>query len=112
MSLTANIVAIEKVRHQATGSDFLDVAFTVTDAEGKVIVDRKIALDPASTQEQVVSELAKYVQSIEKEEEQKVAQAELDAIDANVVGLQESLVGKTITLEKVEPKEEEVTNNI
>ena len=101
------ITNIEKVRHQETGTDFLDLSFDLVDEAGEVVTSRKLGLDPSSSKEEVEAVLIKYVETFTLEQEQAVTQRELDAVDENVTSLKEELVGKSVGPLEPEPEEDE-----
>lgn len=94
MTLKSRITSVEKMRHQATETDFLDVGFDIMNESDEVLASRKIALDLEIDADGVRAEVAKYVETFQKDEEQKVVQAALDAKDKNVEDLREALVEK------------------
>lgn len=122
---TAKIKKIEKVRHQATGTDFLDVTIALCGSEDRVVteedlandpllaeqgvqvgetislpveVERKHSFDPSISKEDLKAEVQKIVAAFNQEQEQAKAQAELDAIDENVAELQSELEESEITI--------------
>jgi len=101
------ITDIEKVRHQETGTDFLDVSFDLVDESGAVVTSRKLGLDPSASKEEVETELIKYATTFTSEQVQAVTQRKLDAVDENVASLKEELVGKSVGPLEPEPEEDE-----
>lgn len=101
MIYTAKITNVEKVRHQATNSNFLEVAFTIigVDEETKETVpvaERRIGLDPKATVEQIREEVAKYAETYGKEQAQAIVQAEQDKEDQHVEDIRKELLGKEL----------------
>ena len=94
MTCKARITSVEKMRHQATETDFLDVGFDIVNESDEVLASRKIALGMDMDADGVRAEVAKYVYAFQKDEDQKVVQAALDAADKNVAELREALVEK------------------
>lgn len=95
----AKITNIEKVRHQATETDFLDVTvdvIEVTEDGDKVVSTQKHALDPAMSKEEVLEVVEKIRAGWQLEQEQKVANAMENAINENVNELREELVGSEV----------------
>ena len=94
---TAKITSIEKVRHQATGTDFLDVSVHIIDAEGVVVSEQKHGFAPTISKDELLAEVEKIRAGYVRDEEAKAANAENDAINENVYELQKELVGSEIT---------------
>lgn len=100
MNYTAKVTNVEKVRHQASNSNFLEVAFTIfreAEKDGEIVkeavAERRVGLDPKITTEQVKTEIAKHVETYRKEQEQAVVQAEQDKEDKNIADMKEELTG-------------------
>lgn len=110
------ITNIEKVRHQATGEDFLDVSFDILEGEGEnaqVVASRKQAFDPRIKKELLAEKLQMVVDTFAGEQAQAAHQAEQDAIDENVGQLAEGLTGEEFQteVEVKEPKAEDDEEN-
>lgn len=124
---TLKITNIEKVRHQATGTDFLEVTVELSATERRVItpedldanpdlsaqdikvgdevdlpvvVSRKLGFDPSMDKEAVLAEVTKYLEGYNLEQEQAIEQRKLDAVDDNVQLLKEELTGVEIGTDK------------
>jgi len=126
------IADIQKVRHQATGADFLDVEVHIFEEQPHTItqedLDRneglseevkvgdevtlpvvvstqKHAFDPTISKEELTAKVEAILAGYVLEQEQKEANAEENAVNENVYDLQAELVGKEIGVEtKVEDK--------
>ena len=106
----AKITNIDKVRHQATETDFLDVTVDVIEVadEGqtfvvdkekvteRVVSTQKHALDPAMSKDEVLEVVEKIRAGWQLEQEQKIANAHENAINENVNELREELVGSEV----------------
>jgi len=91
----AKIKGIEKVRHQATGTDFLEVTvdvITITEEGEEVVSTQKHALDPVITTDELVEVVEKIRAGWQLEQEQKEANKEDNAINENVYALQKELI--------------------
>jgi hypothetical protein len=103
----AKITSAEKVRHQASNTEFIDVAFDIVNAEGEVVETRRIGLDVASSKEDVAKEVSAHVKEYENELENKKVDKKREAANANVRDIQENLVGSEVEISSdSEPVEE------
>lgn len=106
------IKSIQKVRHQATDKDFLDVELQVFPVEVKEgveptpVLEQKHALPVESTQEEVQAFAEKILAGFVRDEEIKEKNKESDAINKNVEDLQKELVGSEIKIKEEKPKNE------
>lgn len=112
---------IEKARHQASNSDYLDVSFDILEvsnepgpngeanSQGKVVASRRLGFEPTITQEELRAELRKVANAYQLEQEQAAKQAELDKVDENVTDLKEGLEGAEFDVSgaEVEPEGEQ-----
>ena len=113
----AKIVNIEKVRHQATEKDFLDLTVEVIEIAEKgktfmvphpddakktikvserVVSTQKHALDPSMSKKEVLEVVEKIRAGWALEQEQKAANAMENAINENINELREELVGSEV----------------
>lgn len=92
----AKINSAEKVRHQATNSDFIEVIFDIVDAEGVVQVSKQIGMHVASEKKDVIAMVNGHVAEFGRELENRALDAERQKANANVKDIQDTLVGETI----------------
>lgn len=99
------IADIEKVNHQETQTDFLDVTFEVIDEEN-VVATQKHAFPVDTTKEQLSDYAKSFLASHIRDEKFKEDHAEDEKVNQHVGNLKEELVGSEISAEDiVEPKE-------
>ena len=104
--LKIKIADIQKVRHQTTGTDFLDVEVHIFEEGAEPVNVQKHAFDPAISKEELTAKVEAILAGYILEQEQKEANKEENAVNENVYDLQAELVGKEITVEaKVEDKQ-------
>lgn len=124
---TLKITNIEKVRHQASGADFLDVSVEIVEIQPRVITqddleanpelseqgaqvggtvdlpvvvsEQKHAFDPAISKEELQEKLKAILDGYALEQKQKVDNAADEAINQNVYELQADLVGSEIVVD-------------
>jgi hypothetical protein len=124
---TLKITNIEKARHQATGTDFLDVTVQIycnelrtisqedldanpdlleagvkvgEEVELPVVVsEQKHAFDPAISKEELQEKVKAILDGYTLEQKQKLDNAENEAINQNVYELQADLVGSEISVD-------------
>ena len=92
----AIINKVEKVRHQATNTDFLDVSFDIIDEEGSVLDSKRIGMDVQATTEDVVEMVNSHIVEYGHELENAQLDLKRQKANANVKDMQENLVGSTI----------------
>lgn len=95
-SYTLAITGIEKIHHQDSNTDILDVAVNIL-CDGEVVAERKLGFDPTIGKEELETELQKYCDNYALEQAQAIANAAQDAIDKNVGELAEELKDATFT---------------
>ncbi len=99
----AKITKAEKIRHQATNSEFLEVSFNIIDEEENIQTSKRIGMDINSTKEDIVKEVNNHIAEHGREVENAELDAEKEKANANIKDIQKNLVGSTI-----EPETEKV----
>ena len=97
MTYKAKIVSVDKVRHQAKGTNFLEVVVDIIDAEGNVVQTQRHGMDPKFGKREVLAEVQKIVDCFSTDAKQAVVQKELDKEDENVKELQDEVVGVEVS---------------
>jgi len=92
----AKITNIERVRHQANNSEFLDVSFDIIDEEGKIKISKRIGLDMNCTKEEVIKEVNNHIEEHKREVEIKKIEKEKEKVDKNFKDIKDSLVAKEL----------------
>jgi len=92
----AKITSADKVRHQATNSDFLEVKFDIIDEKKKVCVSKIIGMNVTSTKDDVIKEVNKHIAEYERELKNAILDAERTKANANVKDIQDNLVGQVV----------------
>lgn len=100
----AKITSVEKVRHQATNTDFLEVIFDIIDKEEKVVATKQIGLNVQSTKKDVILAVNGHVVEYGRELANAKIEAEKAKANANVKDMQKTLVGKTVGSEASQDK--------
>lgn len=108
----AKIKDIEKIRHQATGKDFLDLTVEVIEVadegEETIVSTQKHALNPAITKEELVEVVEKIRAGWELEQKQKKDNEAENAINENVDLLKKELTtSEVVNGEIIEKKSNE-----
>lgn len=124
---TLKITNIEKDRHQATGTDFLDVTVHIFENKLRLITqedlddnpemveagiqvgeevelpvvvsEQKHAFDPTISKEELQEKVKAILDGYTLEQKQKADNAENEAINQNVYALQADLVGSEISVD-------------
>lgn len=102
MTYTTRITNVEKLRHQATGKNLIDVSFEIigevqnedenAEKQFEVVATRRVSFPASTSQEEIEAEVAKHVETYAVEKDQSVAQRELDKEDENIASIRDNLV--------------------
>lgn len=103
---TSLITTADKATLQEDGSMFLDVAFEIKNAEGKVVDTKRLAFPLDTDSDALVAEIQKYTANYAAEVENTVKNEERDAIYAEADKTIETIVGLEVKGEVVAPEEE------
>lgn len=89
------IAGLEKVQHQETQTDFLDLTFEIYEGK-KLIASHKEALPVSSKKKDIEKAAQIYLDGYIRDEEQRKANEENEKLNKHVSTLQEELIGSEL----------------
>lgn len=94
--MKATITTATKTTLQEDGSEFLDVAFEISNEDGEVLDTKRRAFPLDTPAEQIQADVAAFVSVFESDKQHAEANKERDAIHAKADETIEEIVGKEI----------------